>query len=271
MPEYASGWRATSAQAAKRSRCFGARAKARPRSPGIDWKPGDELILCDNEFPSNVIPWLPIRERGAHVRFLDASRERLTPPCSRRRSASARALSRSRGCRTTTGTARLAGLAEVAAPARRVALRGRHPGLGAFPARRARGRVDALYGAGAKWMLALQGAGFLYVREDLIDRLTVASPRLALRGRHVGLPRYEQPWSPHALRTKAARRISSARSRSNARWISSSAAGRIASPRTSCADGPLARRTPACRCGGPDAARSRDIVGYRDIPDAGPR
>ena len=168
---------------------------------GIDWKPGDELILCDNEFPSNVIPWLPIRERGAHVRFLDASRERLTPAVlektigERTRVVAVSWVSYHDGYRHD-----LAGLAEVAHRHGAWLCVDAIQGLGAFPLDVRAAGVDALYGAGAKWMLALQGAGFLYVREDLIDRLTVASPGWRSVADMWDFHAYEQPWSPHALR-----------------------------------------------------------------------
>jgi selenocysteine lyase/cysteine desulfurase len=51
---------------------------------GINWQHGDELILCDNEFPSNAIPWLALRERGVNVRLLPSGAGRLTPEALRR-------------------------------------------------------------------------------------------------------------------------------------------------------------------------------------------
>ncbi|MGA8383818.1 MAG: aminotransferase class V-fold PLP-dependent enzyme, partial [Candidatus Cybelea sp.] len=51
---------------------------------GIDWKPADEVVLCDNEFPANVIPWLGLRRRGVDVRLIPTREERLTPERLRR-------------------------------------------------------------------------------------------------------------------------------------------------------------------------------------------
>ena len=31
---------------------------------GIDWREGDEVLLCDNEFPANAAPWYALRTRG---------------------------------------------------------------------------------------------------------------------------------------------------------------------------------------------------------------
>ena len=46
---------------------------------GIDWQPGDRVLLCDNEFPANAIPWLALRARGVEVSLLPTQRRRLTP------------------------------------------------------------------------------------------------------------------------------------------------------------------------------------------------
>ncbi|HMF28268.1 MAG TPA: aminotransferase class V-fold PLP-dependent enzyme, partial [Candidatus Cybelea sp.] len=51
---------------------------------GFDWQPGDEALLCDNEFPANAVPWIALRARGVNVRLLQVQRERLTPDVLRR-------------------------------------------------------------------------------------------------------------------------------------------------------------------------------------------
>ncbi len=33
----------------------------------IDWLPGDEVLICDLEFPSNVLPWLQLKSRGVRL------------------------------------------------------------------------------------------------------------------------------------------------------------------------------------------------------------
>ena len=39
-------------------------------SLGLDWHPGDEVVLYDQEFPSGVYPWLALEERGVATRFV---------------------------------------------------------------------------------------------------------------------------------------------------------------------------------------------------------
>lgn len=38
-------------------------------SHGVDLNPGDEIILLENEYPSNVYPWRHWQERGVSIRF----------------------------------------------------------------------------------------------------------------------------------------------------------------------------------------------------------
>jgi cysteine desulfurase/selenocysteine lyase len=44
---------------------------------GIDWQPGDEIITCDLEYPSNVYPWWSLRDRGVETILLTGREGRL--------------------------------------------------------------------------------------------------------------------------------------------------------------------------------------------------
>lgn len=48
-------------------------------SQGLDWRPGDEVVLYDQEFPSGVYPFLALASKGVRVRFVeDRGRHRFT-------------------------------------------------------------------------------------------------------------------------------------------------------------------------------------------------
>jgi cysteine desulfurase/selenocysteine lyase len=48
-------------------------------SLGLDWQPGDEVVLYDQEFPAGVYPFLALADRGVRVRFVqDRGRRRFT-------------------------------------------------------------------------------------------------------------------------------------------------------------------------------------------------
>ncbi len=168
---------------------------------GLDWQPGDEVILADNEFPANAIPWLALRARGVHVRLVRSDRERLTPAVlraqmtPRTRVVAVSWVSFADGYRHD-----LAALAEIAHAGDALFCVDAIQGLGAFPLDvRALG-IDALYGGGAKWMLALQGVGFLYVREALIERLGVGAPGWRSMHDVWAFLDYEQPYASDATR-----------------------------------------------------------------------
>ncbi|HTA38660.1 MAG TPA: aminotransferase class V-fold PLP-dependent enzyme [Candidatus Acidoferrales bacterium] len=168
---------------------------------GLDVRPGDRILLCDNEFPSNAIPWLALRSSGAEVVELDTRYERLTPDRLRReltpgtRAVAVSWVSYSDGYRHD-----LAGLAEVAHAAGALLCVDAIQGLGAFPLDVRATNVDALYTAAAKWLLGLQGVGFTYVRRDLIDRLQLAMPGWRSVEDMWDFHNHEQGYSPHALR-----------------------------------------------------------------------
>jgi cysteine desulfurase / selenocysteine lyase len=139
---------------------------------GLDWKAGDEIVLSDNEFGANAYPWLALREQGVKARFIHAPGERLTPDVLRReitkrtRVVAVSWVSFADGYRHD-----LAALAEVAHSAGALFAVDAIQGLGVFPIDVKRSGIDALYSGGAKWLLSLQGIGFLYVARELQDRL----------------------------------------------------------------------------------------------------
>ncbi|MDQ6931284.1 MAG: aminotransferase class V-fold PLP-dependent enzyme [Candidatus Eremiobacteraeota bacterium] len=144
---------------------------------GIDWQAGDEIITNDNEFPSNAYPWLACRDRGAVVTFVDTKRERLTPDvlrrmiCKRTRVVAVSWVGFDDGYRHD-----LAALAEVAHREGALFCVDVIQALGAFPLDVRACNIDAAYGGGQKWLMALQGVGFLYVAQHVSDRLRLAAP-----------------------------------------------------------------------------------------------
>ena len=36
----------------------------------IEWQEGDEIIIADNEFPSNIYPWTNTRKRGVRIKVI---------------------------------------------------------------------------------------------------------------------------------------------------------------------------------------------------------
>jgi cysteine desulfurase / selenocysteine lyase len=144
---------------------------------GIDWRPGDEILLCDNEFPANAVPWRGARSRGAKLRFVETARERMTPDVLRRRlTPQTRVVAVSWVSFGDGYRHPLAALAEVAHEAGAFFCVDGIQGLGVFPVDVKALGVDAFYGSGAKWLLALQGVAYLYISAAMQERVALAAP-----------------------------------------------------------------------------------------------
>ena len=141
---------------------------------GLEWTAGDEIMLCENEFGANALPWLALREFGVRIVFVRAPHERLTPDVlaraitSRTRVVALSWVSFADGYRH-----ELAPLSEIAHARGAVFCVDAIQGLGAFPIDVTREGIDALYAGGAKWLLGVPGVGVLYVSPALRERLTV--------------------------------------------------------------------------------------------------
>jgi selenocysteine lyase/cysteine desulfurase len=176
---------------------YGANTVAR----GLDWKPADEVVLCDNEFPANVVPWIALRRRGVDVRLLSAQGERLTPErLARELSPRTRVVAVSWVSYADGYRHDLAGLAEVAHDAGAILCVDAMQGLGALPVDVRASKVDALYCGGGKWMLNLHGAGFLYLSAALAQRLEVATPGWRSLADMWDFHNYDQPFAEDVLR-----------------------------------------------------------------------
>lgn len=46
---------------------------------GIRWQPADRVLIAPDEFPTNVYPWLALRDRGVHVEHIGRRGRPLTP------------------------------------------------------------------------------------------------------------------------------------------------------------------------------------------------
>ena len=44
---------------------------------GLAWRPGDRVVTCDLEYPSNVYPWWSLRPRGVETWMLPSESGRL--------------------------------------------------------------------------------------------------------------------------------------------------------------------------------------------------
>lgn len=140
---------------------------------GIQWKAGDNLLIPENEFPSNSIPWKNLIRLGIEIRRVPVNADESFGPedlakhiDKRTRLISVSWVGYASGFR-----ADLAGISKLAKQHGIRFFVDAIQGLGAFPLDVKELGIDFLAADGHKWMLGPEGAGFLYVREDVLEDL----------------------------------------------------------------------------------------------------
>ncbi len=140
---------------------------------GLSWRPGDNLVTFRNEFPSNIYPWLRIRDAfGVEVRMCEERNGRIELDeliglvDSKTRIVAISQIQYASGFRID--------LERVGRAARR------HDALlvvdviqamGAIPLSVDADLIDAAAGAGHKWLLSPEGVGLLYLSDRALERL----------------------------------------------------------------------------------------------------
>jgi selenocysteine lyase/cysteine desulfurase len=148
---------------------------------GLDWSPGERVVVPDLEFPSTMYPWLALAERGVVVdRVVPEGPGHCLPVDAFRKVIEAGPAPKvvttswvqyGRGWRTD-----LAALAEVAHAAGALLCVDAIQGLGVIPADFDRWGVDFASADAHKWLLGPSGSGVFYVRHSCLDRLRPLEP-----------------------------------------------------------------------------------------------
>ena len=141
---------------------------------GLDWKAGDNLILCQQEFPSNRIPWESLAELGVEVRYLDLDKtddpeqgfidlmDRNT------RLLSVSSVQYARGLRTD-----LVRLGEACKQRDILFCVDAIQSLGALPFDINECHADFVMADGHKWMLGAEGMALFWVNPQIRDRIKI--------------------------------------------------------------------------------------------------
>lgn len=139
---------------------------------GIDWRQGDNVVTLDDEFPSNLYPWMVQADRGVELRLTPTSEGRvdldqLDALCDHRtRVVSVSWVGYRNGCRRD-----LVAIGEIARRHNALLFVDAIQGVGAFPLKVNDARIDFLAADGHKWQLGPEGAGIAYIRKDRLDAL----------------------------------------------------------------------------------------------------
>jgi cysteine desulfurase/selenocysteine lyase len=140
---------------------------------GLAWSPGDEVAVATSlEYPSNVYPWLHLRDRGVVVREIAARDGGVHPDEVRRAIGPRTKLVAVSSVEYATGHATdVEGLGRVCAEAGALLCVDGIQSVGARPIDVKRAGVHFLSADSHKWMLGMPGIGFLYVDRAVVDRV----------------------------------------------------------------------------------------------------
>jgi selenocysteine lyase/cysteine desulfurase len=139
---------------------------------GFPWRDGDNVVTAAEEYPSNIYPWMNLASRGVALRTVASREGRLwvedlaDAMDARTRLLTISYVEWSSGFRN-----ELDALVELCKKRRIALCVDGIQGLGPLTIDVRRTPVDFLCADGHKWLLGPEGAGFLYVSRDWIDRL----------------------------------------------------------------------------------------------------
>jgi len=139
---------------------------------GFPWQPGDNVVTLENEFPSNLYPWLNLESRGVETRRVsvqggEVDLNRLADCCdARTRIISVSWVGYSSGWRLN-----LDEVTRLAHQKNAFLFVDAIQGMGVFPINVQQTPVDFLAADGHKWMLGPEGAGVCYIRREHLELL----------------------------------------------------------------------------------------------------
>lgn len=139
---------------------------------GLSWKPGDRIILNDLEFPSNVYPFLNLKTYGVEIDFVQSKNgavlfedieKALTPKT--------KLLSISYVQFLTGYRADLERIGELCRQKGIIFCVDSIQGLGAVTLDVQKCKIDFIANGCQKWLMSLEGLGFIYLSEELQERI----------------------------------------------------------------------------------------------------
>jgi selenocysteine lyase/cysteine desulfurase len=139
---------------------------------GYPWKPGDNVVTAAEEYPANIYPWMNLTDRGVELRAVASRDRRLwiddihAALDARTRIVSLSFVEFASGFRND-----LDAMGEICRRRGILFCVDAIQGLGVFPLDVQKTPIDFLAADGHKWLLGAEGAGILYVKRDLVERL----------------------------------------------------------------------------------------------------
>ncbi|MGH8583637.1 MAG: aminotransferase class V-fold PLP-dependent enzyme [Gammaproteobacteria bacterium] len=163
---------------------------------GIDWRPGDVIVSCDEEFPSNRIVWEALQASGVELRTVGMDGADLSPEEALIRACAARTRMLAVSSVQYASGLRL----DLSVLGRFCATRGivfcvdAIQSLGAFSMDVRASRIDIAVADAHKWLLGPEGIALFYVSPRIRERLALSEYGWHMRETHTD---YDDPqWQP---------------------------------------------------------------------------
>lgn len=145
---------------------------------GIDFKKGDNIIIPEQEHWNNTFAWLNLEHKGVEIRFAKMNEDNSIDPESIKKlidnNTKVVAIS---AVRFNSGfRPNLSAIAKIAHEKDALFVVDAAQGAGMVPIDVEKNQIDIMSGCGFKWLLGMQGTGFLYVSSRVIKMINPILP-----------------------------------------------------------------------------------------------
>ena len=139
---------------------------------GLPLQPGDSVIFCDMEFPSNVYPWMNLQRRGIEIRCIPHDGGGLTVQALDKHADEHTRVVAVSAVQFLTGfKSDLQALGTWCQEHEAYFVVDGIQALGVAPIDVQACQIDFLSCGGPKWLLGPKGQGFIYCRQELLDEI----------------------------------------------------------------------------------------------------
>ncbi|MEN6316127.1 MAG: aminotransferase class V-fold PLP-dependent enzyme [Clostridiaceae bacterium] len=140
---------------------------------GIEWKPGDNVVAAEDEFPSNLYPWLNLRAKGVDIRLVPSEDGQLPLEAYKKHTDSRTRLIAVSHVQASTGyRCNLQELGNYTHENSIMLFVDATQSCGVLPIDVGRFHIDYLCSSTYKWLLGTDGLAILYARASRADDLS---------------------------------------------------------------------------------------------------
>jgi len=168
---------------------------------GYPWKKGDHIVLHRQEFPANVYPWYDLKPFGVEIDFIDSPLGRVTSEDLEKLVTDKTVLVAVSWVQYLSGYRNnIKALSDWCHKRGILLAVDAMQGLGALDFNQKEWNADFIASGTAKWLMGIQGVGFIFISKDLQDK--IHPPHLGWHSREsfFDFHNYDQPLKPDANR-----------------------------------------------------------------------